>query len=65
MGAGREREAEAAFRRALDLDCDNIAAAENLESMASSSAGVEGVSETRERNGTAVSVAREPAQPEK
>ncbi len=31
VGVGREREAEAAFRHALALDCDNVAAAENLE----------------------------------
>ena len=28
--AGRDQEADAAFRRAVDLDCDNAAARENL-----------------------------------
>lgn len=34
VGAGKEDEAELAFRRALDLDCDNAAAADNLEQLA-------------------------------
>jgi Flp pilus assembly protein TadD len=41
QAAGREREAEAAFRRAVDLDCENEAAVVNLRVAESRAHGVE------------------------